>query len=129
MGSLGKTDGSRNHEWLFNILVCPKIMEIEKIVFGKMENIICDYKNRSEYMSGPFELIERRATLKMKPQITVKEQQLFQVTSQKLTCCKFFDDGDDLLGSVILKAEDVHPNGFKGDVPLTHCGRNGHAVI
>jgi len=47
----------------------------------------------------------------------------------KAPCCKFFDDGDDLLGTVTLTAADLHPNGFEGEVNLTHCGRHKHAVL
>jgi hypothetical protein len=38
-------------------------------------------------------------------------------------CCQFFDDGDDVLGSVILKSSQIHPNGFDGELHLKHAGR------
>lgn len=39
-------------------------------------------------------------------------------------CCKFFDDGDDLLGNAILSSEDIHKlnNCYDGELHLKHAG-------
>jgi hypothetical protein len=37
-------------------------------------------------------------------------------------CCRFFDDGDDLLGSIIIRSHEIHPNGFDGELHLLHAG-------
>jgi hypothetical protein len=41
----------------------------------------------------------------------------------KIPCCKFFDDGDDLLGKAIITSDQIHPSGFCGEVHLTHAGK------
>merc|ERR1719333_330458 len=54
---------------------------------------------------------------------TTMKQAVFHVAS-------FFDDGDDLLGKAIITSDQIHPNGFCGEVHLTHAGRrHKHAAV
>jgi hypothetical protein len=39
-------------------------------------------------------------------------------------CCgQLFDDGDDYLGDVVLRSNQIHPDGFDGELHLKHAGR------